>query len=83
MTSKIAHEIRVGAIVATIRQTRRRKAVQHQISVHRLFVSDAKWVKSSLFSGKDLPQVRYVLDLAHTWIVEQASLNENNLDTDR
>lgn len=83
MTSKIAHEIRVGAIVATIRRIRRRNAVEHQISVHRLFVSDAKWVKSSLFSGKDLPQVRYVLDLAHTWIVEQGSLSENNLDTDR
>ncbi len=83
MTTKIAHEIRVGAIVATIRQTRRRKAVQHRISVHRLFVSDAKWVKSSLFSARDLPQVRYVLDLAHTWIVEQGNLNESGLDTDR
>ena len=83
MTSNITHEIRGGAIVATIRKTHRRKAVQHQISVHRLFVSDAKWVKSSLFSAKDIPNVRYVLDLAHTWIVEQGDLNESKLEADR
>lgn len=65
------HEIRFGQIVATIRSIRKGTAMQHVVSVCRLVRNDDRWIESTRFNAEDIPAMRYVLDEAHNWIINQ------------
>lgn len=69
-------EIRRGLIIARIRRVRSRDGMRHTISVHRLFRNGDHWKESSRFGPDDLPVIRLVLDLAHTWILQNGTQDE-------
>ncbi len=69
MASSPLHEIRRGLILARIWKKRTRQGVRHTVTVVRLYRNGDVWKESSRLSAKDLPLVRHVLDLAHTYIL--------------
>jgi hypothetical protein len=69
MSKKTVHEVRRGLIKARIWRRRTRSGVRHSVAVSRLFRNGDSWKESTRFGRDDLPLVRYVLDLAHIWIL--------------
>ncbi|NQV27704.1 MAG: hypothetical protein HQ518_25420 [Rhodopirellula sp.] len=76
MKTTTTKEIRRGLIIARIRCVRARDGIRHTVSVHRLFRNGDHWKESSRFGQDDLPVVRLVLDLAHTWVLQNGTQNE-------
>lgn len=70
---KPAHEIRLGKIKATIWANDTANGTRHNVTVSRLYKEGDDWKQSDSFGRDDLPVVAKVLDMAHTWIFEQAS----------
>lgn len=70
MRCNAKHEIRVGLIVASIREFRRGGKIHHRVAVYRLFRDGNVWTKSSRFDATDIPALRFALDEAQAWIVE-------------
>ena len=66
------HEIRLGAIKAICWANNTNYGVRHNVQVRRLYKDGEDWKESDSFSRDDLPVVAKVLDLAHTWIFENA-----------
>lgn len=67
-----AHEIRRGLIKARIHMRKHHATV----SVVRLFRNGDQWKESSRFGPKDIPLVRHVLDLAHTWLLQTQTADD-------
>lgn len=70
---KPAQEIRLGRIKATIWANETQTGTRHNVTVSRLYKDGDDWKQSESFGRDDLPLVCKVLDLAHTWIFEQAA----------
>jgi len=68
--AKPIHEIRRGLILARIWRKKTRQGIRLSTTVVRLYRNGDHWKQSSRFGRDDLPLVRYVLDLAHTWILQ-------------
>lgn len=62
------HEIQRGLIKARIWRKQTRSGTRHQITVVRLFRNGDTWKESTRFGRDDIPLVRLVLDLSHSWI---------------
>jgi hypothetical protein len=71
MTNKPAHEIRIGAIRATIWTNALATGVTHNVTLSRSYRKDGKWRSTDSFGRDDLLKVAKVLDLAHSWILDQ------------
>ena len=69
---KPAHEIRLGRIKATIWENETESGTRHNVVVSRIYKDGDEWKQTSSFGRDDLPLVAKVVDLAHTWIYEQA-----------
>lgn len=69
--SKPIHEIRRGLVMARIRRKNGRQGTRHSVSVVRLYRDGDQWKQSTRFGRDDLPLLRHVIDLAHTWILLQ------------
>ena len=69
---KPAHEIRLGRIKATIWENETDNGTRHNVTVSRLYKDGDQWKQTTSFGREDLPLVAKVVDLAHTWIYEQA-----------
>jgi hypothetical protein len=69
---KPAHEIRLGRIKATIWENGTDSGTRHNVVVSRIYKDGDEWKQSPSFGRHDLPLVAKVVDLAHTWIFEQA-----------
>jgi hypothetical protein len=67
------HEIRRGLVKARIWRRKTRAGTRYGIAVVRLFRNGDTWKESSRFGRDDIPVMRLVLDLAHTWILHTAS----------
>lgn len=66
-----AHEIRIGAVKATIWPNETSAGVRHNVVVARLYKdADDKWQQTDSFGRDDLPLVAKVVDKAHDWIFE-------------
>lgn len=65
------HEIRLGAIKATIWENDTTSGTRHNVTVSRLYKDGDKWKRTDSFGRDDLPLMAKVVDLAHTWIFEQ------------
>ncbi len=73
MPSSPIHEIRRGLILARIWKKRTRQGVRHTVTIVRLYRNGDVWKESSRLGAKDLRVVRHVLDLAHAYILLDAS----------
>lgn len=68
-----AHEIRIGAVKATIWPNETSAGVRHNVVISRLFKdSGDEWRQSDSFGRDDLPLVAKVVDQAHDWIYANA-----------
>lgn len=76
MKSTFTKEIRRGLIIARIRRIRSRDGNRHTLSVHRLYRNGDHWKESSRFGPDDVPVIRHVLDLAHTWVLQDIAQDE-------
>jgi hypothetical protein len=70
MRTKIVHEIRYGLLVVRIRLAKSNNTTRHKLSIHRLYRNGDLWHESTRLGRDDIPFVRYLLDEAHTWIVQ-------------
>ena len=64
------HEIRLGAIKATIWENNTEAGTRHNVSVFRLFKDGGNWKQTTSFGRDDLLTLAKVIDLAHSWIYE-------------
>lgn len=71
MGKKPTHEIRLGRIRAAIWENGTQNGTMYNVTVTRLYKDENVWKDSGSFGRDDLPLVRKVCDLAHTWIFEQ------------
>lgn len=69
---KPAHEIRLGRIKATIWENETDNGTRHNVTVSRIYKDGDEWKQTGSFGRDDLPLVAKVVDLAHSWIYEQA-----------
>ena len=69
--TKPIHEIRFGAIKASIWENHTESGVRYNVTLSRLYRDGDSWKRSNAFGRDDLPRVVKVADLAHTWICEQ------------
>jgi len=67
-----AHEIRLGAIKATIWANETQNGIRHNVNVTRLYKDGDDWKTSDSFGRDDLPLVAKVANMAHTWIFQEA-----------
>lgn len=70
--NKPVHEVRLGRIKAAIWENETQNGTRHNVTVTRLYKDGANWKESDSFGRDDLLVVGKVLDLAHTWICQQA-----------
>lgn len=68
-----AHEIRMGAIKATIWENQTTACTRHNVTVSRIYKDGDEWKQTESFGRDDLPLLAKVVDLAHTWIFENAA----------
>lgn len=64
------HEIRLGAIKATIWENDTEVGTHHNVTVSRLFKEGEDWKQTTSFGREDLLTLAKVVDLAHSWIHE-------------
>lgn len=70
--NKPVHEIRLGAIKATIWGNETAAGQRHNVTLARLYKDQQdQWQSSESLGRDDLLTAAKVLDLAHTWIHEQ------------
>ncbi len=71
MRTKLVHEIRQGLLVVRIRRAKSDGTIRHMLSLHRLYKNGDLWHESTRLGRDDIPFVRFLLDEAHTWMIEQ------------
>jgi hypothetical protein len=79
-STKPVHEIRMGRIKAAIWRNLTENGSMHNVTLSRLYHTDDGWATTTSFGREDLPLVRKVADLAHTWIYEQAAKKDDAAD---
>jgi hypothetical protein len=67
------HEIRLGAIKATVWENHTQSGVRHNVNVCRLYKDGDEWKQIASFGRDDLPLVAKVIDMVHTWIFQQGA----------
>ncbi len=67
------HEVRLGRVRAAIWENQTDNGVRHNVQVRRLYKDGEQWKDSDSFGRDDLPLAMKVLDMAHSWIFEQAA----------
>ena len=71
MTNKPAHEIRLGLVRATIWANSLQSGITHNVTLSRSYQKDGKWHSTDSLGRDDLLKVAKILDLAHSWILDQ------------
>ena len=67
------HEIRLGAIKATIWQNETSIGTRHNVTVSRLYKDGDDWKQTESFGRDDLLLLAKVVDQAHSWILTEAA----------
>ncbi|SFJ58663.1 hypothetical protein [Planctomicrobium piriforme] len=67
------HEIRFGAVKAAIWQNETAVGTRHNVTVSRIYKDGEDWKQTDSFGRDDLQLLAKVVDLAHTWIFENAA----------
>ena len=86
--NKPVHEIRLGLIKVAIWHNLTRSGERYNVTLSRLFRNGDIWKESTHFGRDDLLQAAKVLDLAHTWIHqqarnEQAAVEQNDVNREQ
>jgi len=70
---KPAHTIKLGRVKAAIwANESETSGLRYNLTISRLYKDGEKWKDSTSFGRDELPLAIKVLDLAHTWMFEQA-----------
>ncbi len=64
------HEVRIGAVKATIWENETSAGVRHNVTLGRLYKEGDEWKQTESFGRDDLLLVAKVVDQAHSWIYE-------------
>ena len=67
------HDIRIGAVKATIWENETSAGVRHNVTLGRLYKDAEEWKQTESFGRDDLLLVAKVVDQAHSWIFENVS----------
>ena len=70
MAKQPIHSIRFGYIKASIWQNQTKAGDRHNVTLTRLFRDGDQWRESNHFGRDDLLLLAKVVDMAHTWIVQ-------------
>ena len=73
---KPIHEIRLGAIKATLWQNDTENGVRYNVTFGRLYKDGADWRVTESFGRDDLLQLAKVADLAHSFIFQKQQEQE-------
>ena len=65
------HEVRLGAIKATIWENQTTAGTRHNVTVSRIYKDGEEWKQTESFGRDDLQLLAKVVDMAHTWIFQQ------------
>ncbi len=68
-----AHEIRLGAIKATIWENETSVGTRHNVTVCRIYKDGDEWKRTESFGRDDLLLLAKVIDQAHNWIYAQSA----------
>ncbi|MCA9166391.1 MAG: hypothetical protein KDB23_01925 [Planctomycetales bacterium] len=69
MKNSIVYELRHGMLVIRVRRARSSRTRTYKVSVHRVYRDGELWHESTRFGADDIPLLRYLLDVAHNWIL--------------
>lgn len=67
------HEIRFGAVKATIWENQTTVGTRHNVTVSRIYKDGDEWKQTESFGRDDLQLLSKVVDQAHTWIHQQGA----------
>ena len=67
------HEVRLGAIKATIWENETSVGTRHNVTVARLYKDGDEWKQTESFGRDDLLLLAKVLDQAHSWLLTEAA----------
>jgi hypothetical protein len=70
---KPAHEIRLGAIKASIWENQVNEMTRYNVALTRIYKDGDQWKTTDSFGRDDLLVVAKIADRAHSWIWEQRS----------
>lgn len=79
---KPEHEIRRGAVVATIWRSDRSAPERYRVAFKRLFKGEGGWKDSRNFLERDLPAVAEVAGEAARWIEERKGTAADTLSAE-
>ena len=65
------HEVRLGAIRASVWQNDTAVGIRHNVTFSRLYKDGEQWKSTESFGRDDLLLLAKVADQAHTWILAQ------------
>jgi hypothetical protein len=68
---KPTHKIRSGALTVTIWKNQGEKGAFYTVTPSRSYKKGEEWEETDSYSFDDLMTLAKLLDLAHTWILEQ------------
>lgn len=83
MSKQPVHVIRFGMIKACIWHNQTRAGDRHNVTVARLYRDGDLFRESTHFNREDLLVLAKILDLAHTWIYQQANSEPDSSDASR
>lgn len=69
--SRPVHELRLGAIRASVWQNDTAVGIRHNVTFSRLYKDGEQWKSTESFGRDDLLLLAKVADQAHTWILAQ------------
>jgi hypothetical protein len=72
------HEVRLGRVKAAIWENDSSNGVRHNVTFQRIYRDGDQWKSSESFGRDDLPLLMKVADLAHSYIYEQAQVQQSN-----
>jgi hypothetical protein len=74
MPLSLVHEIRLGAVRASIWRENGRDGAYHSVTVSRATRGESQNRTTDRFEVDDLPLVAEAMDLAHLWIEQMAMI---------
>jgi hypothetical protein len=70
----LVHQIRLGAVQASIWEDSTLEEVKYRVSISRVHRAGERAARADQFDVDQLPLVAELADMAHLWICEQAEL---------
>ena len=72
----VPKEVRMGSIKSVIWKNETEAGVRYNVTFGRLYRDGKAWKQTDSFGRDDLLLLAKALDQAHTWIMQQGTVNE-------